>query len=148
MDLLKFASKNEVAKISNDIKTVIIEGEINSLEALKYLKILETAIGNVLKDKEVESVMIHDAEGYHKEDLEGLYGCEYLIRETGVKYDYSKTDDTVYYDLVEKKKKLDKEIKDREAFLKSVTGEVYNADGVMLSPPIKSSKTKVVLTLK
>ena len=71
--------------------------------------------------------------------------AECSIVEAGTKYDFSQCGDPVYFSLVEEMKQLDKKVKERENYLKSITelGEV-----IFLFPPSKKSTTTFIVELK
>ena len=75
------------------------------------------------------------------------------VKDVGVKYDYNVCKYAPYDTLLSNKKELETEIKGVEALLKSInkpttivdetTGDIMN-----VSPPLRTSKTSIVLTIK
>jgi hypothetical protein len=84
---------------------------------------------------------------------ESIYNSKVEVKDVGVKYDYSVCKYAPYDTLLSNKKELETEIKGVEALLKSInkpttivdeeTGDVMN-----VSPPLRTSKTSIVLTIK
>ena len=82
-----------------------------------------------------------------------LYGSEINVRETGVKYDFSKCGYSAYNNLFLKKKEVESEMKTMESLLKAIskpTTIVDDATGEILEvkPPLRSAGTSIVLTIK
>lgn len=144
------SNKQQVASFVADFKSRFLSGEVNPLQTLAQLKMIEKTVAELLSDSEIETAIMSDAEKYNKDELLNLHGCKFEVREVGTKYDYSKTDDTVLFELEKQKAKIDADIKSRQELLKNVSSEspMYNADGIELRKPIKTSKTKVVVTIK
>ena len=141
-------NKKQLAEFNRQLKNELINGLINPLEFLARMKVIEKVVEYALKDAEIDELIIDEASKYHKQELSDFMGFKMEIRETGTRYDYSTCNDTILDDLERKKKLLDEQIKNRQKMLQSLSGEIYNEDGVMLQKPVKSSKTKVVATLK
>ena len=141
------STKEQVTLFTQGIKDAIVSGDVNPLDVLVQLKMIEKTL-EVLKDKDVEAEIMREASKYHKDELAEYRGCKLEVKETGVSYDYSNCNDTEIETLYEAKKQLDDKIKKREAFLKTINGDVYGSDGVQLSKPTKKSTTKIVVTIK
>lgn len=144
------SNKQQIALFVNNVKENIVEGEINALMALSRLKMIEKSIAELLSNEEIEEAILLEAEKYTKDELLNLYGCEFEIRQVGVKYDFSKTDDTILFDLEKKKKSIDDKIKQRKDALKTLNsdGETFNEEGVQLFKATKKGKVKVITTIK
>lgn len=109
------------------------DGEVYPLEFITKVRGLQSALQEVEKDKEVKDIILREISKQGKQAT--WNGATLAVRETGVKYDYSACNDPVYAKLIQEKEELDKKLKEREAFLKSVpagttvldeeTGEVY-----------------------
>ena len=143
------SNKDEVARFvatTKDSIDCMTAGE--RLQFYAHLKMAEKAIKELTTDKDINEWLLDSASNYDKNDLQDLYGCKFETRETGVEYDYSKTDDTVLFALEEKQTKLTAEIKERKKMLQTLSGEMYNSEGMQLCKPSKSSKTKLVTTIK
>jgi hypothetical protein len=82
-----------------------------------------------------------------------LFGSEINVRESGVKYDYSKCNYAPYNSLISQKKQIESEQKTMESLLKAIskpTTIVDDATGEVLEvkPPLRTSGTSIVLTIK
>ncbi len=82
-----------------------------------------------------------------------MYGYEINVRETGVKYDYSKCNYTPYNSLIAQKKQIESEQKTMEALLKAISKPTEIADSetgeiLTVKPPIRTAGTSIVLTIK
>jgi P2-related tail formation protein len=89
------------------------------------------------------------------EKLKGevMYGYEINVRETGVKYDYSKCNYAPYNSLILQKKEIESEQKTMEALLKAISKPTEIADSetgeiLTVKPPIRTAGTSIVLTIK
>jgi P2-related tail formation protein len=89
------------------------------------------------------------------EKLKGeiMYGYEINVRETGVKYDYSKCNYAPYNSLISQKKEIESEQKTMEALLKAISKPTEIADSetgeiLTVKPPIRTAGTSIVLTIK
>lgn len=142
-------NKQQVAAFVLDVK-----GQMDLMtasERLKFysqVKMAEKVIKDLVTDDEVDEMLLQAADNYHAEELKDLFGCKFEKREVGTKYDYSQTDDSLLFELEVKKSELEKQIKERQKMLQNINGELYGADGVQIRKPIKSSKTKLVVTIK
>lgn len=143
------SNKEEVSKFVQTTKDAI--DCMTAAERLKFyaqLKMAEKAIKDLVSDDDIDSWLLESAGNYDKNDLQNLFGCKFEQREVGTKCDYSQTNDTVLFEMEQKAAELDKQIKKRQKMLQNLNGEMYNADGVQLAKPAKSSKTKLVVTIK
>jgi hypothetical protein len=108
---------------------------------------VEKTIDILLKDKDMDRHFICEAEKYGKSF--DYLNVHFDVRETGVRYAYETCQDSVWNDLNEKSKELDKLLKERESFLKAIPdeGTVNPETGELLNKPAKSSVSKVVVKL-
>jgi hypothetical protein len=84
---------------------------------------------------------------------ESIYNSKIEVKDVGVKYDYNVCKYAPYDNLLSGKKQIDLELKSMEALLKSInkpttivdeeTGDVMN-----VSPPLRTSKTSIVLSIQ
>jgi hypothetical protein len=99
----------------------------------------------------IESKAISEAEKFGEKTFQKL-GFEITIKEVGTKWNFEKTNDKALFRFHESSEKLKNEIKEREAFLKTLkqkttfvdeeTGEVLE-----IFPPYKISKTGLSFSL-
>lgn len=126
-------------------------GEVNSLELHLQLKCMEEIIKGIRSDKWYNQILLEDSEKFGKSF--DKYNAKFSIKETGVKYDYSQCNDSILLELMEKQEMLDNEIKERQAFLKTVPPSGidiidFNGEVMKVYPPSKSSTTSVTVQLK
>jgi hypothetical protein len=126
------------------------EGHISPLQLASQLKFVEDIITNV--KEELRQRVCAEQSKYGKERMT-YKGAAFDIKEAGVKYDYSHCDDTIWNDLKQQSDALNDQMKEREAFLKTLkerftyidesTGEI-----ITLYPPQKKSTTTYSITWK
>lgn len=98
---------------------------------------------NSLKEKTIKEV----EEGFSAK------GYKVEVCEAGVSYDYSRCNDSEYKELIDHMNALQKRIKDREKFLKSLKPEGFEyvdsetGEVIKLYPPVKKSTTTPRFTL-
>lgn len=142
------SEKLEVAQFARMLKSEILANDRDPLAILRQMKLIQKTFDDVLTDDEIDNHFLIEAEKYKQKTFDHL-GCKFTIMETGVKTDYSECGDTMYYDLQKELKELKKKIADRETFLKSLPyeGTVDPINGNFLTKPVRTSKTKVSITL-
>lgn len=141
------SNKAEVHKFVKQTKETILSGEENPLKIAVQLRALEDVIKALRSDPEIKDYALEEAEKEPTKQFDA-YGAEIIIRETGVKYDYSICNDSILEEKYQELKKLKEQIKDREKFLKSIDGEIINKYGEPLQAPLKKSTTSVTIKLK
>lgn len=103
--------------------------------------------------KKYRAALQEAAETYGQKKF-GYMNSQIEIKETGVKYDYSKCEDLELVELLKQQEILDKKVKARQDLLKTVpekgmiftneeSGETYT-----IYPPAKSSTTSIAVSLK
>ena len=125
------------------------EGLTDPLKVHLQVKCLEDIVKQLTTHPEYKDLTLEEA-SKHGKSFE-LHNAKFEIKEAGVKYDYSNCGDPVYNELAQKMAELEKEIKDRQAFLKAVkpgTEILVEDEIVVLYPPIKTSTTSITLNLK
>ena len=118
------------------------------MELYIFAKKLET-LSKLLQELSQETAL-NEAE---KLKGEIMFGYEINVRETGVKYDYSKCNYAPYNNLILQKKQIDSEQKTMEALLKAISKPTEIADSetgeiLTVKPPIRTAGTSIVLTNK
>lgn len=118
------------------------------MELYIFAKKLET-LSKLLQELSQETAL------NEAEKLKGkiMYGYEINVRETGVKYDYSKCNYAPYNNLISQKKQIESEQKTMEALLKAISKPTEIADSetgeiLTVKPPIRTAGTSIVLTHK
>lgn len=124
------------------------EGHFSPLHLAAQLKFVEDVISNIKEEVRQRVIAEQDKYGKHKMTY---YGATFDIKEAGVKYDYSQCQDVIWDDLRKQLDALNEQIKEREAFLKTLkerftyidesTGEI-----VTIYPPQRKSTTTYAIT--
>jgi hypothetical protein len=129
------------------LKNEILSGAHDPLEVLKMLKFAEKAIGDILKDTDIEDCFYEAASRYGKSFEHS--GCQFSIKSVGVSYDYSVCGDMVYNDLAAEVERLKAALKKREDMLKTLPddGMADPTNGVIIYPPKKNGKEKVTIKI-
>jgi hypothetical protein len=125
------------------------EGLTDPLKVHLQVKCLEDIVKQLTTHPEYKDLTLEEA-SKHGKSFE-LHNAKFEIKEAGVKYDYSNCGDPVYNELAQKMAELEKEIKDRQAFLKAVkpgTEILVEDEVVILYPPVKTSTTSITVNLK
>ena len=141
-------SKETIKETSLALLNDIDEGHMHPLQVAAQFKFIEDVIANV--KEELRQRVIAEQDKYGKQVMT-YHGATFEIKEAGIRYDYSECDDTIWNDLKQQLDALNEQIKEREAFLKSLkerftyidesTGEI-----VTLYPPQKKSTTTYYTT--
>ena len=136
-------SKETIKETSLALLNDIDEGHMHPLQVAAQFKFIEEVMTNV--KEELRQRVIAEQDKYGKQAMT-YHGATFDIKEAGIKYDYSKCDDMIWNDLKQQLDALNEQIKEREAFLKTLkerftyidesTGEIFT-----LYPPQKKSTT-------
>lgn len=150
-DLVYYGSevnKETIKETSLALLNDIDEGHMHPLQVAAQFKFVEDVISNV--KEELRQRVIAEQDKYGKEAMT-YHGATFEIKEAGIKYDYSHCNDVIWDDLKKQMDALNEQIKEREAFLKTLkerftyidesTGEI-----VTLYPPQKKSTTTYSIT--
>jgi hypothetical protein len=144
------SNRKEMEAFKWDIKRDLKGGVVkNPLEVKVKLTILKDLISEILEDDEVDEVFLKEYHLY-SEKIVKVNGAELTEREVGVKYAYEDSGDPNWNFLTAEFKKVSELKKKREKFLQTLDekGTVDPETGVFITRPPKSSKTKVVCTLR
>lgn len=141
-------TKGQITSYKNLIKQSVVDGEVDPLIFLKQVTALEQLVKQLKQDDIIKDVILEEAEKYGQKTFVHS-DAKFTIREVGSRYNFERCDDSQWNDLNDEMQKLKEKVSARENFLKSITPEmeVYGADGVKISPPVKTSSTQVVVTL-
>ena len=137
-----------VAVLAQNAIQAVLEGEVDPITAHINVSKMELAIKQFKNDERVRDLTIRELWKYGKK---GVFGdCTMEEAEAGVKYDYSECGDSRLEELYRMRQALDQDIKEREAFLKSIppSGVADVETGEVVYPPAKSSKTIIRTTFK
>ena len=143
-------TKEQIATFTDKIVGEVESGAISALELHVKLTAIESCFKQI-KERIAESVM-NEANVYTEKSFE-LFGAKVEKAELGTKYDFTLCNDPKYHDYKAEQEKIDKEIKEREKFLKAIPGSIELTDEttgevVTVYPPTKSSKSGIKVTLK
>ncbi len=138
-------TKSDVASVVSDIANRVKDGWADPIDAMIYAKKGETVFKEVISAIK-DSVVLPQGSSYSK------HNAELVEKMTGVKYDFTNCGDAEWNELNAEKVELDKKIKEREKFLKTITKptNIITDDGEVLTinPPIKSGSLGIAITLK
>lgn len=144
-------NKTEQENVSNRLILSVLNGDVNPIEATVKAKGIIEALTKFVNDDRIKDCTMSEIEKNGKET--SWNGAKLAIKEVGVKYDYTNCSDPIYDNLIQQKQLLDKKIKDREGFLKSLsvrttivddeTGEVST-----IIPPVRMASQGYSITFK
>lgn len=150
MESLHIKSITQSTKVElESLAGVLFENsEGYEIELYIFAKKLET-LSKLLQELSQETAL-NEAE---KLKGEIMFGYEINVRETGVKYDYSKCNYAPYNNLILQKKQIESEQKTMEALLKAISKPTEITDSetgeiLTVKPPIRTAGTSIVLTNK
>lgn len=143
-------TKTEQANWAAEIARPLIEGEVDPLDFMVKANGLKTALEEALKMQEVKELVAEEIAKYGK--TAEIHGAKLTVKETGVKYDFSRCGDPEYNELTARLEELQRKVKERQDFLKHIpasgltelneeTGEV-----VFVTPPARSAGESIVIT--
>lgn len=138
-----------VADIVVSVRTNIIEGNINPMDAYAVLTSLAMAIEQVKNDPQVRDICLRELAKYGKQGAT-IGEFTFTEAEAGVKYDYSQCGCSEYEELQESRTQIDNRLKEIEKALKvmPISGMADPETGEIWYPPVKSSKTIIKATKK
>jgi hypothetical protein len=155
MSTLSLISQFPVSKADRELfkrrmKSEILLGERSALDYAVYLAAIEKVFKELRTDEELENAILNEHEKRNEKSFD-YKGATLTRSETGVSYDFES--DSKWVTLDRLKKQIDTEIKEREKILKAITNVLIEVDAdtgqiIEIYPPLKKSKTKVVVTLK
>lgn len=140
-------SKQQIETFVERICNEVEEGYENPLKLYVQLKALEKAIGDI--KSRIEEKAVSEAEKYGERGVFGAYGANVQIKETGVRYDFSVSEEWKHAnDVVEAAKEAMKAVEKR---LKTATRNSPYFDpisGEEITGIPKESKTTVTISFK
>lgn len=144
-------NKTEQESVSNRLILSVLDGDVNPIEATVKAKGIIEALTKFVNDDRIKDCTMSEIEKNGKET--SWNGAKLTIKEVGVKYDYTDCSDPIYNDLVQQKQLLDKKIKDREGFLKSLSGRTTIVDDETgevstIIPPVRMASQGYSITFK
>jgi len=143
-------SKQERQAFVSDLIAKVDNGLTDPLKVHLQLKCLEDIVKQMTSNVVFKDILLNEASKMGK-SFE-YQNARFDIKEVGVKYDYSRTGDPIILELLEKQEELDKKVKARQEFLKTIQSEgqeiLIGDEVIRVFPPSKSSTTSVSVTLK
>ena len=145
---LKSILDSEKHQLDTLIDVIVNEAEGYELEAYITAKKLEYVVKSLIEV--LQPMAISEAE---KQKGNTLYGAEVNVKDTGVRYNFSECGYLPYNNLISDKKQIETELKGMETLLKSINKKTTIVDeqsGEILEvkPPVRTSGTSIVLTIK
>jgi hypothetical protein len=140
-------TKTQVKKYSTLIRGAVLEGDVDPLVYATRVAALKKLIEDLDGDILVKDVILEEAQK-HGKSFE-FRNAKFVIKENGVRLDYSACGDADWDDLTRQIDALSAKRKRREEFLKGIdpATQVFGPDGVQICPPVKKSTTGVSITL-
>ena len=145
-------SKANREELAIQIVEAIDAGELNPLDIHYQVKAMEDFIKMLTANSRYKDAVLTEAMKHGKSFQ--FNGSKMEIKETGVKYDYSKCGDPNWQLLEDQISELKDKQKAVEAHLKVLPAEgieVLNAESgevIKMFPPVKTSTTSIAVTLK
>jgi len=125
-------SLSEQNVIVAEIKTAILEGELDPLKVHIALKSIELIMKNIINDYEIKGSLLDEAEKNGK-SFKMFNAKISIVRRK--KWDFSVCSDSVYTELEEKKNNVAEKIKKRKNFLQSLSAPIADTEtGEIISP--------------
>ncbi len=144
-------TKQERNTFTSDVLERIENGTADPVKVHLQLKCMEEIVKSLTGNESYKTHLIDAAEKNGKKFM--AFNAEFSIKEMGTKYDYSQCNDDYLLNMLETLEKLNKEIKERQEYLKhlpAVGVSILEVEGelIKLYPPTKTSNTTVAVTLK
>lgn len=128
------------------------QGSVDPLETLLQIKCMEELVKQLTGNDVFRNYVLEAAQKEGKSFA--FHNAKFDIRETGVKYDFSRCGD-VQWELMDSQiNGLKEQVKARETFLKTVpvagllVTDEFSGETTKIFPPSKISTTSVAVTLK
>lgn len=149
--LALFNNKESVSSIVASAKSSFLSGGYDPIQAFINISKYAKAIEEFKKDKQVKNYFINALSDYPK-DQRTFGDCKVDVTRSA-RYDYSSCGDEILNGLYEEREALDKQIKERENMLKTVSGNTIlgkeeTGEIQVVKPPVKTSTEVIKLTFK
>ena len=143
-------TKEQRNSFVNDVISTVIEGRANPIEVRLQIAAMMEICCNILASEEFKAAQFDEAQKHGKRFT--FQSAEFMEKEAGVKYDFSKSNDPIYHELKLDAEKATNDLKEREKFLKTVPAKgqdiIHEGELITIFPPSKSSTTILQVTLK
>lgn len=125
--------KSSVSQVAENLYNQVLEGEVPAVNTAELLKFMEEVIKEVKGKTDINGQnsfvdLVRDeikTSGEEGKKLTSRYGTTLELAETAVKYTYEKCGDPLWKYYKTEAEKLDKKVKAREAFLKTISSESH-----------------------
>lgn len=144
------STKEGLQETIQSVKNNILEENIDPLKVSLQLRMMEDLVKALRGDSEISELIENEFNKHSEKELE-LHGATFTKREVGVKYDFTNCGDSAWHQINGELGRHKQSLKDRETFLKTIKEGMDIPDpetGEILSPPGKTSTTKIVVNLK
>lgn len=139
-------TKTEIKEYANNIKTQIMSGDIDVLQAKIILKSFSEMIKELEKDTELKEIFIDEAEK-HGKTFE--FAGHTINTQSRASYDFTACEDSEWMQLKNNAELAKKQLKAREDFLKGLKNNYINEEtGEIIFPPAKKYTDIISITLK
>ena len=148
-------TKSNIGAYVGEILEAVEDGEIDPLQVKKTSALLQEIAKQLNESDILRDLSVSEIEKHCLRSGEGLsiYGVKFIVKETGVKYDYTACGDRLYSELKEIRDNYDAKLKEREKYLQRIptegittvdeeTGEIHK-----IYPPARMSTTGVSVTI-
>ena len=142
-------TKAGIQSLSHDLIAPVLDGEVDPVVHACRLKAIQESVKRALDDDRMKDAVITETERHGKERT--WNGATVRVKEVGVSYDYSLCGDPVYADMARQREELDRRMKEREAYLRTVppkttvvddrTGEIYE-----VNPAVRMARMGYTIT--
>lgn len=144
------ATQAQVDRFSDELIRSVKEGETNPLQLRATIKATEMVLERV--NKETQAEQLREADKYPGDKFEA-FGCTMQKGDTWTAYDYASCGDPVWKNRKEIVDEAISQLKDREAFLKTLKQPmtfVHEESGeiVTIQPPVKKSVAGLKVSIK
>jgi len=129
------------------VKDEILSGQYHPLQVEAYLKGAEETIKAIRGDRDVKEQVIDELEKYGK--TTDIYGCNFT-RSDRRTFNFATCNDSEWDEITAKMEALKEQIKEREAFLKTIpeSGMVNPATGELINPPQYTATPVITVKIK
>lgn len=149
ISLLKSSPRGEkIFGMADKISVHVLDGHEDALQLLVGIKAMQKLLDAIVERIEESALneALLEAKRFEK------FGAKIEVREVGARYNFDNCQDPVLARLTEAKKQWSDLEKDRQTLLKTLRGRTEMLDTetgeiINVLPPIKTSKTGVVITL-
>lgn len=141
-------TKQYINDFADNLINVVVEGGVAVEKQVVLLRAIQESIGKALD--ELKPHLMDELAKYGKGEQCRAMGVGFEVREVGVKYDYGNCNDPILNKALEAKKEIDAQVKQRQEFLRKLTGMAFIVDeetGELMEvyPPVKLSTTGYVI---